>query len=169
MNQMRYRICKQFEIESGHMLSKHPGRCRFPHGHSRRIEVVLSAEQLDASDMVCDFKAIKVIVAECLDDFDHAMAINSADRLRPVMEQSGQRLVIFEDEDPTTEVLARHLFNSVAAQIRERESVRNGHGLEYRFPQGLILERVRVWETSSSWAEYGIDECAGGSVTQRMR
>ena len=45
---MRYRICKSFEIESGHMLSKHPGRCRFPHGHSRRVDVVLSAEDLDA-------------------------------------------------------------------------------------------------------------------------
>ena len=57
---MPFRICKTFEIESGHMLSKHGGKCRFPHGHSRRIEVVLVADQLNAADMVCDFKALKM-------------------------------------------------------------------------------------------------------------
>ncbi len=49
---MPFRICKTFSIESGHILSKHPGKCRFPHGHSRTVEVVLTADHLDASDMV---------------------------------------------------------------------------------------------------------------------
>ena len=40
---MPFRIGKSFVIESGHLLSKHPGKCRFPHGHSRRVEVVLAA------------------------------------------------------------------------------------------------------------------------------
>src|SRR5947209_8102903 len=35
---MAFRICKTIEIENGHMLSKHPDKCRFPHGHSRRVE-----------------------------------------------------------------------------------------------------------------------------------
>ena len=56
---MPYRICKRFEVESGHMLSRHPARCKFPHGHTRTIEVVLEAGTLDANNMVCDFKAIK--------------------------------------------------------------------------------------------------------------
>ncbi len=61
---MSYRICKTFEVESGHLLSKHPGKCRFPHGHSRRIEVVLAADTLDERDMVCDFKALKQLAAD---------------------------------------------------------------------------------------------------------
>ena len=47
-----YRICKTFEVENAHMLSKHPEKCKFPHGHSRKIEVVISAAQLDSADMV---------------------------------------------------------------------------------------------------------------------
>ena len=35
-----YRIAKTFEVEYGHRLCKHPEKCRFPHGHSLRIEVV---------------------------------------------------------------------------------------------------------------------------------
>ena len=40
---MPFRIGKSLEIESGCLLSKPPGKCRFPNGHSRRVEVVLAA------------------------------------------------------------------------------------------------------------------------------
>ncbi|MEO1511971.1 MAG: 6-carboxytetrahydropterin synthase, partial [Planctomycetota bacterium] len=76
---MRYTVCKSFEVESGHMLSKHPGRCRYPHGHSRRVDVVISSEVLDENDMVCDFKAVKLAVGAFVDRFDHALVVNSED------------------------------------------------------------------------------------------
>lgn len=151
---MVYRVCKVFEVESGHMLSKHPDRCRFPHGHTRRIEVVVASESLDANDMVCDFKALKVAISEFIDSFDHAMAINSADRSRPALEAIGDRLVVFENTDPTTEVLAKHIFDYVKARIGSGGTFTDRGGIEYAFPPGLRLERVRVGETSSTWAEY---------------
>ena len=52
---MAYRICKSIELESGHLLSKHPGNCKFPHGHTRSVEMVFRADTLDANDMVVDF------------------------------------------------------------------------------------------------------------------
>jgi hypothetical protein len=48
------------------MLSKHSGNCRFPHGHSRRIEIVVVSDALDVMDMVCDFKALKAALAPFL-------------------------------------------------------------------------------------------------------
>ena len=54
-----FRIAKTFEVEYGHRLSKHPEKCRFPHGHSLRIEVVARGRRLDGNDMVCDYKAIE--------------------------------------------------------------------------------------------------------------
>ena len=62
-----YRVCKTFDIESGHMISKHPSRCRYPHGHTRKIELVLAAEELNTGDMVVDFKWVKLAVGELLD------------------------------------------------------------------------------------------------------
>ena len=38
---MVYRICKSIELESGHLLSKHPGNCKFPHGHTRSVEMTV--------------------------------------------------------------------------------------------------------------------------------
>jgi 6-pyruvoyltetrahydropterin/6-carboxytetrahydropterin synthase len=151
-----YRICKSFEIESGHMLLKHPSRCRYPHGHSRRIEVVLGAEALDESDMVCDFKAVKLCLKAFLDRLDHALAVNSRD---PILDQLSpelrERVVVFQDTDPTTEVLARFIFDYLASEVGAGREYTDSQGNRYGFPPGLIVERVRVGETSSSWAEYG--------------
>ena len=153
---MTYRVCKAFEVESGHLLSKHPGRCRFPHGHSRRVEVVLSADSLDEHDMVVDFKALKLAIADYLDSYDHAMAVNSEDPNLPLLEQTSDRIVVFAGEDPTTEAMARRIFEHVAARIAAGESLRDEQGNTYRLRPDVVLERVRVGETSSSWAEYSI-------------
>lgn len=153
---MIYRVCKSFHVESGHMLSKHPGLCRYPHGHSRRIDVVLWRQDLDPNEMVCDFKALKLAMAPVLKRLDHAMAINSRDPIRQSLEAASGRLVVFEDQDPTTEVLARWVYDFLAAELAADKVYQDSTGVEYRFPQGVRLERVRVTETASTWAEYGL-------------
>lgn len=152
---MVYRVCKVFEVESGHMLHKHPGRCRFPHGHSRRVEVVVSSATLDQNDMVCDFKALKLAVRTCVERFDHALAINSLDPIRDILGPWGQRVVLFDGQDPTTEVIARFIFEYVEKQVASGKDFTDPEGGVYRLPSGLRVERVRVTETSSTWAEYG--------------
>ncbi len=152
-----YRICKSFTIESGHMLLKHPGLCRFPHGHSRTVTVVLASAALDEQDMVCDFKTIKLALGAFLASFDHAMAMNSADPMVKNLEAMKQRLVLFENTDPTTEVLAERIFRFLQGELRSGRTYTDDRGLTYRFPAGLVLERVRVTETDSTWAEFSPD------------
>ncbi len=147
---MPYRIAKIFEIESGHLLSKHPEKCRFPHGHSRKVEVVLAADTLDANDMVCDFKAVKHILAAFLDRWDHALAINTADPQFAYFQKAyGERVVAFPDRDPTTEVMAKAIFDELATRLAQSTTAGG-----YTIGAGVRVERVRVTETSSSWAEY---------------
>ncbi len=150
-----YRIARRFEIESGHRLSKHPEKCRFPHGHTRRIEVVLRADALDANDMVCDYQALKTVVARELERFDHAMLLAASDPLKDAFAPFAERVVLLEEGDPTTEVLARHLFHAVAAAFRPGMDVRAPSGATYSVPDTVRLERVRVWETPHTWGEYG--------------
>jgi 6-pyruvoyltetrahydropterin/6-carboxytetrahydropterin synthase len=149
---MPYRICKVFEVESGHQLSKHPAKCRSPHGHSRRIEVVLEANRLDAQDMVCDFTVIKEMTQEIMEAFDHALCLNTLDPMFATLKQAyGERVIGFPAEDPTTEVVARTLFKHIRGQLTKQARQR-----EARYPlrRGVRLVRVRVWETSRGWAEY---------------
>lgn len=149
-----FRICKRFEIETGHRLYKHPERCRFPHGHSRTVEVVLRASALDGHDMVCDYKVLKELARRELDRLDHAMVLAAADPLAPTFVSLFDRVVLLEEGDATTEVLARYLFRRLDAAFRQGGEVVTPAGARYPVPAGVRVERVRVWETSSSWAEY---------------
>jgi len=149
-----FRIAKTFEVEYGHRLCKHPEKCRLPHGHSLRIEVVARGRELDDNDMVCDYKALKLVVAELVDRLDHAMALNSEDPARASFEGMGDRVLVFPDQDPTTEVLALWLYEGVAERLAVGGTVTSDGGVEYQIPSKLELERVRVWETRTSWAEY---------------
>ncbi len=150
--EMPFRICKIFEIESGHLLTRHPGKCRFPHGHSRRVEVVLIAEQLDRNDMVCDFKALKGALAAFLEQWDHALCLNTDDpQFAHFQRVYGERIVPFAHTDPTTEVLAREVFLRARAELQRLATLPDA---TYPVRSEIRVERVRITETSSSWAEY---------------
>ena len=149
---MPFRICKTFEIENGHMLSKHPENCKYPHGHSRRVEIILEAPTLDENDMVCDFKIVKVLIKEFLDSWDHAMAVNTKDpKFEILREIYGERILPFTEQDPTTEVMARQLFHELQRRMKEYASRSDQN---YLLRSEVKLRRVRLGETSSSWAEY---------------
>lgn len=148
---MPFRICKSIEIESGHMLSKHSGNCRFPHGHSRRIDIVVVSDELDAADMVCDFKALKAALAPFLAEWDHALCLNTADpQFAHLQNAYGARVVPFPNCDPTSERMAQVVFSE--AKRRLRETITSDATIS--IPARVRIERVRVTETSSSWAEY---------------
>ncbi|MEI8339958.1 MAG: 6-carboxytetrahydropterin synthase [Verrucomicrobiota bacterium] len=149
---MAYRICKTLEIENGHMLTHHPDKCRFPHGHSRKVEIVIEAGELDANGMVCDFKIVKEAVGEYLETFDHALCVNTQDPMFDTLKEAyGERVIGFKDIEPTTEILAKTFFDAIKkhlATYADRPDTR------YQLRSGVRLVRLRVWETSSSWAEY---------------
>lgn len=152
---MPYRIAKTLTFESGHQLSKHRGRCRFPHGHSRTVEVVLAADRLDPNDMVCDFKAVKRLLEAFLDRWDHALCLNTADPHHALLKQAyGDRVIDFTDTDPTSEVMARTIFDTLQAGLAAAQS---NPAADFPIPPGVRLERVRVTETATSWAEYSAE------------
>jgi 6-pyruvoyltetrahydropterin/6-carboxytetrahydropterin synthase len=149
---MPYRICKSFEVENGHMLSKHPDSCRFPHGHSRKVELVLEADELDANQMVCDFKVVREVLGDWLETFDHALCMNTGDpAYQEFKSRYGDRVIGFENQDPTTELMARTIFDHAAGALAAYAS---SSDVRYGLRAGVRLVRVRVWETRSSWAEY---------------
>jgi len=134
------------------MLSKHPGKCRFPHGHTRKIEFILESASLDSNGMVCDFKIIKDAVGSYLETLDHALCMNSEDPMFATLQQAyGDSVVAFDKTEPTTEVLAEKI-HSTASRLLAEYAERNSPS--YPLSEGVRLVRVRVWETSSSWAEY---------------
>jgi 6-pyruvoyltetrahydropterin/6-carboxytetrahydropterin synthase len=118
------------------------------------VEFVLEAETLDGNEMVCDFKIVKEAVGGWLDSFDHAMCMNTADPAYPdFKERYGDRVIGFENQDPTTELMAKAIFDHTTSALAAYSSRGDA---KYPLAAGVRLVRVRVWETSSSWAEYEI-------------
>ena len=150
---MPFRIAKSFTVESGHLLTKHPGACRFPHGHSRTVEVVLTADTLDAHDMVCDFKALKRIIETAVARYDHSLALNTADpQFAALRAAYGDRVVPFEDTDPTSEAMARVIFCEIHTALTAAAQAPGDPA--YPISPSVRLERVCLTETATSWAEY---------------
>jgi len=134
------------------MLSKHPDVCKFPHGHSRKIEFILESESLDKSGMVCDFKVLRETVYDFLMAWDHALCMNTKDPQYPELKKMfGKRVVGFEGIDPTTEVMAKRIFDLATDKLA---AYARNPGAAYPVSGGVRVRRVRVWETSSAWAEY---------------
>jgi len=147
-----YRVCKMIEIENGHMLSKHPDKCRYPHGHTRRVEIILESEDLDANGMVCDFKIVKTAIGDYLDTFDHALCMNTDDPMYSTLKAAyGDRVIGFTGTEPTTEVLAKTFYDACIAGFDDYAKAGSNR---YQLRNSVKLIRVRVWETSTSWAEY---------------
>ena len=149
-----YQVCKIFEFESGHALSKSEDHCQSPHGHSRRVEVVLAGEKLDENDMVCNFRWIKLALKGILDRLDHTMCLNDADPRLEKFKQMKAKVQLFPDQDPTSEVISRFIFDHLRAKLAKPVELTSKNGNTYSAPAGVQLRKVRLWETPSSWAEY---------------
>ena len=83
---------------------------------------------------------------------NHALCMNTADpAYQEFKSRYGDRVIGFENQDPTTELMARTIFDhteKALAAYAARTDTR------YLLAPGVRLVRVRVWEPSSSWAEY---------------
>ena len=134
------RITRKYEIDMGHRIKRHGGKCKHLHGHRYVIEATIEGGIIKdgpEEGMVVDFGNVKSILADVLDHYDHSLCLQHDDPLVPVLE--GKVPIILLEEPPTAETLARVW----AEEISERIT-------------GLV--RLVVYETPNCWAEWTHDE-----------
>jgi len=135
------RLTSEFTFDAAHRIVGHPGKCAYLHGHTYRLTVTVSAEQLDALGMVMDFEDLRALVKKAfLHRWDHATLLSRGDPLVPaiasVQADAPERSITL-DAQPTAEILTRLAFRAI------RESL----------PAGVTLERVAVWESPGAGSE----------------
>jgi len=89
-------------IASAHFLRGYEGHCKNLHGHTWKVEVMISSPQLDEIGMVADFKIIKSKLKNFLKTIDH-VCLNDLD--------------FFKENNPTTENIARYVYKYFAGEI----------------------------------------------------
>ena len=130
-----YRVTREIYFSYGHRLLNYDGKCRYFHGHNGKVEVELEAETLDPRGMVFDFKDIKSVIKDWIDEnLDHRMILNRKDPLLGMLQKAGEPVYVM-DENPTAEAIARLIY-------------------EYALSQGFPISEVRLWETEQSFATY---------------
>ena|SRR5688572_8174506 len=130
-----FRVTREFEFCFGHRLLDYPGKCRHIHGHNAKVCVTLAGDQLDRLGMVVDFAEIKRVLAGWIDEtLDHSLLLHKDDPLVKTLQSAGEKVVTL-DVSPTTENLAKLIY-------------------EYAAGRGLPVEEVTVWETTYSYATY---------------
>jgi 6-pyruvoyltetrahydropterin/6-carboxytetrahydropterin synthase len=133
-----YRVTKRIDFCYGHRLLDYDGVCKHPHGHNAVAEIVVRTDQLDARNMVADFGEIKRLVKGWIDrELDHKMILRRDDPLVAPLQALGEPVYLL-DSNPTVERIAKLIFDETRAL-------------------GLDVVTVRVWETPTSYASYGVD------------
>lgn len=132
-------ITRILEIDAGHRLLQHEGKCRNLHGHRYSFEITMTAEKLDAVGRVVDFGVVKQAVGTWLDDtLDHAFIIQHGDPLLVFLLEHKQKHFIMS-KPPTAENMAELVCTSAAVLLHD-------------YP--ITVTQVRCWETPNSFADY---------------
>lgn len=138
-----FQIGKQYTFSSAHQLVDHDGKCRRPHGHNYRVEVILMSAALQSggpkNGMVRDFADLDAIMKPVIEILDHE-DIN--ERLPALQEVYA--IPVMKTIPTTAEHLAATIFHIVRAKLD-----RLG---EYQ--QETMVWQVKVWETDKCWAAY---------------
>ncbi len=112
------------EFAAAHYLRDYPGACERPHGHNWKVEIRVRGEKLNEIGVLIDFKDLKRLLKEVLEDLDH----------RDLNQHPA-----FRDRNPSSENIARHIFEELNKKL-------------VSYPVKLV--QVTVCETERSCASY---------------
>ncbi len=121
---MKFEISVIDNFSAAHNLRGYRGKCEKLHGHNFKVKVILGANSLDKAGMVCDFHYIKDILKRVVKLLDHSHL---------------NKLTYFKRVNPTSENIAKFIFNRLSSKINRREN---------------RLLKVIVWETEGNEASY---------------
>lgn len=99
-----YELVYHTRFAAAHNLRGYRGKCENLHGHNWDVTVKVASSALDNLGMVMDFKELKSSTEKILEELDHKYLNEQAP---------------FLEVNPTTENLARHLFNRLSKAMPE--------------------------------------------------
>lgn len=140
-------IRKLFKFEGAHVVHHCTSkRCRENiHGHSYRVEVFITSNQLDNGYMIMDFGRLDM-VKEFIESFDHAYSLwkEEKEEFKQFIHAHNQRVVEMP-VSPSSEGFALLFFEAIDQILTQIPKI-NGEG-------DIRLHSVRVHETETGYAE----------------
>ncbi|MFH1096739.1 MAG: 6-carboxytetrahydropterin synthase QueD [Candidatus Desantisbacteria bacterium] len=117
-----YEVSIEEEISAAHYIHGYQGDCQRLHGHNWKVQVIANSNILNELGMVIDFREMEEAAHKVIKPLDH---------------QYLNELPEFSDKNPTSEVIAEHIY----AQLNRL------------FPNIPVI-KVLVWETPTKYGAY---------------
>ena len=121
-------ITRRHELDMGHCLADHEGKCHRPHGHRYAVEATVSGPLVQAGSergMVMDFASLSAALADMLGRYDHRFVIESIDpRAQACLNAFGHEGVLLMSVPPTAENLAQLWADELDASVGFEVTVR---------------------------------------------
>ena len=119
-----YRLKIHTYFAAAHCLTHYQGDCENLHGHNWRVEVAVTARELDKAGLGIDFKILKSETNTLLKTLDHKY-LND--------------LAPFAELSPSSENIAKFLYHELSSKLNT-DNVR--------------VEMITVWESDFANASY---------------
>lgn len=119
----KFLLKTQMSFEAAHRLydvDTYSEECRNNiHGHSYKVNVYVTCDNLNDASMVVDFKLLKFILKSVVEDtFDHSCILVNTDPLCEAIEANCKKVHIV-DNNPTAEWMAEHFFKCSNSALEE--------------------------------------------------
>jgi len=111
------------KFSAAHFLIFPDGSAERLHGHNWKVEVTVESPTLDERGIAVDFRILKTSLHDLLSRFDHRYL---------------NEIPPFDGMNPSSENLARHLYEEMGKSV----------------PEPARVSRVTVWESDDARADY---------------
>ncbi len=119
-----YQVNVVTHFSGAHQLRNSGGKCESLHGHNWKIEITLKGEKLNETGLLMDFREIKDMTNEVLQELDHSFL---------------NELPYFKQNNPSSENIAFYVFDRLDKKLN------NG---------SIKVAEVTVWESDFTSATY---------------
>lgn len=115
-------IIKSFS--AAHLLAEIGGKCEELHGHNFKVEVTVAAKELNPNGLLIDFRFLKKILDEILENIDHKY-LNT--------------LTSFTGMNPSAENISKYICDEMELKVKMA---------------GVNMVRVKIWESENAAVTY---------------
>jgi 6-pyruvoyltetrahydropterin/6-carboxytetrahydropterin synthase len=120
----RYKMKIVTDFAAAHLLRDYPGICSRLHGHNWKVEVEVTATELDNIGMGMDFRDIKAATNKLIGALDH----RNLNDIPP-----------FDTVNPTAENISAYIFKGLSEEINDER---------------VLVKAVTLWETDRACVTY---------------
>src|ERR1035437_6471405 len=119
-----YRLKIITSFAAAHCLINYQGDCENLHGHNWKVEVAVTAQELDKAGLGIDFKVLKRDAGAIINELDHKYLNDNP---------------AFRENSPSSELIAKYLYQRISERLNN---------------DNIKVDSITVWESDNASARY---------------